>query len=223
MSNLMNPKVSVIIPIYNAKTVLRQAIQSVIGQSYRNLEIILVNDCSTDSSLAVCRQFAQKDNRITVVDKPVNEGVDYARSSGLEVATGDFITFLDADDWFVPNAVATWLDIQQKYNVDIVYANNIRVFSTRFGIKRFYDLPEKIIGHVISGAEKDELSISFFGVNLVPVTAWGNLYNRSLFKEELKKSGSKFSEDLLMTMQLYLRAKSIFVINTPVLNYRWGG
>jgi len=219
----MNPKVSVIIPIYNAKTVLRKTIQSVINQSYHNLEIILVNDCSSDSSLAICQQFARKDNRIIVVDKLKNEGVDYARFSGLEVATGDFITFLDADDRFLPNAVTTWLDIQQKHKVDIVYANNIRVFSTRLGIKKCPNLPEIITDHVISGAEKDELSISFFGVNLVPVTAWGNLYNRTLFKEELKKSGAKFGEDLLMTMQLYLRAKSLFVTNTPVLNYRWGG
>ena len=129
-------KVSIIVPIYNAAVFLPQTIQSIRQQSYQDLEIILVNDCSTDNSLTIINDAANKDNRIIVVNKKVNEGEDYARFSGLEKATGDYIAFLDADDWLTKDAVKTLLEISNTHNVDIVYANNIRVFSQKLKINR---------------------------------------------------------------------------------------
>ena len=216
-------KVSIIIPCYNGAVFLKNAIESVQKQTYTDIEIIVVNDCSTDNSLTIMRRMAESDHRIVVIDKKVNEGVDYARFSGIKVATGDYFAFLDADDWLTNDAVRIWIDIVRKTNVDIVYANNVRVYSQLLGIKRTTSLDRAFTEKVLNGQEKDNLFISFFGVNLIPVTIWGNLYKKDLFNSSLRESGLKFGEDLALGMQLYYAANSIYMTNKVVVYYRWGG
>lgn len=215
-------KVSIIVPVYNAAVFLSNSIGSILKQSYRNLEIILINDCSTDNSLEICKSFATHDNRIVIIDKKQNEGVDYARFSGIEKATGDYVTFLDADDWLAKNSVEIWLDTMEKNNVDIVYSNMTRVFSQRFGIYRKPKFNPEIIERVVSGQEKDKLIVSFFGVNIVPVNLCGNLYKRTLFSG-IRKSGLKFGEDLLVGLQLYHNASSYIITSKSGYYYRFGG
>ena len=89
---------SIVVPVYNAEKYLDQCVTSIMGQTYRHLEIILVNDGSTDHSLEICRKYAEIDERITVVEQ-INQGVVKARKTGVEAATGDFIGWADADDW----------------------------------------------------------------------------------------------------------------------------
>lgn len=216
-------KVSIIVPCYNAAVFLRQTVKSMQTQTYKDIEIILVNDCSTDSSLSIMRDLANQDPRIIIVDKPKNEGEDYARFSGIEVATGDYLTFLDADDWLAPNAVQTWVDVATKYKVDIVYTSMVRVFSQKLKIYRKKSLDIKILDRVISGSEKDELFISFFGVNIVPVNMCGNFFKGTLFDNSLEKSGLKFGADLSLGMQVYQKATSIYITNGYIYYYRWGG
>lgn len=98
-----NCKISVIITIYNMEQYLDKCIQSVINQTYKNLEIILINDGSTDKSLNICKKYAISDNRVVLVNKN-NEGLVKARISGIKQAVGDYITFVDADDWLDSNA-----------------------------------------------------------------------------------------------------------------------
>ncbi len=217
-------KVSVIVPIYNAENFLNKTIRSIQEQTHENLEIILVNDKSTDNSLKICREYEKSDPRIIVVDKPVNQGEDYARFSGIEAATGDYLAFLDADDWMTPDAIQHQLKIAETTSVDIVYSNYQRVISTKLHIKRkFIPFPDELVDHIITGEEKRELSISHFGTNKVPVTMWGALFDAKLFKEPLQPSGLQFRADLLMTMQLYARAKSLYLTNNIAVYYRWGG
>lgn len=217
------PKVSVIVPIYNASVFLSTSIESIQKQTHSDLEIILVNDCSTDNSLKICSDFALSDPRIKIIDKKVNEGVDYARFSGMEIMTGEYVTFMDADDILLEDAVETLLSVSIKNDVDIVYGNNIRVFSSKFGFKRRNQFVSEYTGRRISGDEKKDLTISFFGVNVVPVSLWGNLYKRKLFSPNLEKSGLKFGEDLLLGLQLYCRAEAIMISPKYVYLYRWGG
>lgn len=94
----MDSLISIIVPVYNAEKTLARCVRSLIGQSHRNIEILLVNDGSKDASLAICRQFAQEDDRIRVIDKP-NGGVSSARNAGLDAAKGEFVMFCDSDDW----------------------------------------------------------------------------------------------------------------------------
>ncbi|MDE5642092.1 MAG: glycosyltransferase [Muribaculaceae bacterium] len=219
----MNPKVSIIVPAYNAAVFLDKTVRSILDQSYRHIEIILVNDCSTDNTLQIIQKFARLDKRVKVVDKQKNEGEDYARFSGIEVATGDYFAFLDSDDWFAPDAIETMVGIAERKKVDIVYTPNWRVFSSRLGIKHLCPLDSEFCNRIIDGKEKDELFISYFGVNIVPVTMWGALFDRKLFTPDLTKSGLKFGADLALSMQLYHNAQSFYMSDKPTVFYRWGG
>lgn len=112
-------KISIIIPIYNREKYVAQCIQSAVDQSYQNIEILLVNDGSTDGSKAICEEFAQKDKRIQVIHQE-NQGRVVARNQGLLKSTGDYIFFLDSDDWIEPNAMEKMLDEMIEQDVDVV-------------------------------------------------------------------------------------------------------
>lgn len=119
----MGCKVSIVVPVYNAEKYLDQCVTSIMGQTYRHLEIILVNDGSTDHSLEICRKYAEIDERITVVEQ-INQGVVKARKTGVEAATGDFIGWADADDWMESGYIEGLVRLQEESNADIVAATH---------------------------------------------------------------------------------------------------
>jgi glycosyltransferase involved in cell wall biosynthesis len=119
----MGCKVSIVVPVYNAEKYLDQCVTSIMGQTYRHLEIILVNDGSTDHSLEICRKYAETDERITVVEQ-INQGVVKARKTGVEAATGDFIGWADADDWMESGYIEGLVRLQEESNADIVAATH---------------------------------------------------------------------------------------------------
>lgn len=98
MNNLNNPLVSIIVPVYNVQNYIEQCLASLVQQSYENIEIILVNDGSTDNSLAICNTFGAKDSRIKIINQD-NAGVNQARINGFSQSTGDYIMFVDSDDY----------------------------------------------------------------------------------------------------------------------------
>lgn len=114
----MQPLVSIIVPIYNAEKFLDRCLRSVVNQTYAKLEVILINDGSSDTSLSICKVFEKKDHRIILIDKK-NEGVSVARNVGIKKSTGDYITFLDADDWIVPNYIELLMTPFKNERVDI--------------------------------------------------------------------------------------------------------
>ena len=115
-------KISVIIPVYNCKMYLRQCIESVINQDEKNIEIILVDDGSTDGSSSICEEYAKKDKRITFVHKK-NEGVSVARNVGLKNAKGKYIAFVDADDYINPKTYSKAFEHMEKNNLDLLIWN----------------------------------------------------------------------------------------------------
>lgn len=117
-------KVSIIIPVYNVERYLDECIQSVLSQSYRDLEIILVDDVSPDGCPKMCDEYALKDSRIKVVHREKNGGLSAARNSGLKVAFGEYVYFLDSDDKLFPNTIASLVALAEKYQgVDLVQGN----------------------------------------------------------------------------------------------------
>ena len=124
----MNPKVSIIVPVYNVELYLDRCIQSLVNQTLKDIEIILVDDGSPDNCPCLCDGYARNDSRIRVIHKQ-NEGLGYARNSGLEVATGDYVTFCDSDDCVSVNTYEYCYGIAIKENLDIV----------RFKEERFLD------------------------------------------------------------------------------------
>ncbi len=111
-------KISIVVPIYNAEKYLDRCIQSILNQSYKDLEIILIDDGSTDSSNKICNNYQKRDNRIKFISQK-NEGVSAARNRGISEATGEFIGFVDSDDYIQPNMYETLYGLINKYNCDI--------------------------------------------------------------------------------------------------------
>ena len=92
-------QISVIIPVYNTEKYLERCINSVVSQNFRDIEIIIINDCSEDNSLKIIDKYKNKDKRIKIINKIKNEGLSAARNSGIEIATGEYILHIDSDDW----------------------------------------------------------------------------------------------------------------------------
>lgn len=115
----MSEKVSLIIPVYNVEKYLHYCIESIISQNYKNIEIILIDDQSSDQSGEICDRYREKDNRIIVIHKK-NGGAASARNAGLDVSTGEYVMFVDSDDWLEPNAIELLLNLIKEKKCDIV-------------------------------------------------------------------------------------------------------
>ena len=170
----MEKLISVIIPVYNVELYLRRCVDSVINQTYKLLEIILVDDGSTDSSGKICEEYSKTDNRIKVIHK-TNGGLSDARNAGIEICKGDYITFVDSDDWIDPDLVKHLYDIIVKFNADISIGMYKKVYDNFINdkcIKEFYNVYE------YAGTKAlEELYVHrSFGVH-----ACGKLYKRNLF------------------------------------------
>lgn len=214
-------KVSIIIPCYNTEKTVRRAVKSVAHQSFRDLDIILVNDASTDGTGTILQRLAESDSRIRVIAHDENLGVDFARFTGVRESKTQYLCFLDADDTMKKDAIASLLNIAEKEDADIVEGASSRVLG-RFGIL-------KQRGHlknrVITPPElMDDFFISFFGVNILGVTAWGKLYKRDLFdRSGIGPSGYNRGEDLIMNMKLFPYIRKYVTIDQEIVHYYYGG
>ncbi len=112
-------KISVIIPAYNSEKYIERCLNSIINQSYRNIEIIVVDDCSTDTTSYIIQKFCKLDNRIRHIKLPANKGVGYARNIGIKNATGEYLGFVDSDDWIDSNMYSNLIEACQTNNTDI--------------------------------------------------------------------------------------------------------
>lgn len=126
----MNPKISIIVPIYNVEKYLQKCVDSILCQTYKNLEIILVNDGSPDNCPAICDEYAKKDKRIKVIHKQ-NGGVSSARNAGLDVATGKYVQFVDSDDWVEPEYSKTMINLIEENNCDLGICGYIKKRQNR--------------------------------------------------------------------------------------------
>ena len=118
----MKEKVSIIIPVYNSERTLERCLDSVINQTYKNIEILIVNDGSKDKSLEIMKEYQKKDNRIMVINQE-NKGLSGARNAGLDKATGEYVTFIDSDDYIKANLIKDTIEIFNRYNCDVVRNN----------------------------------------------------------------------------------------------------
>ena len=212
--------VSIIIPVYQVAPYLNNCLDSVVNQSYKHIEIVLVDDGSTDGSGKLCDEWAKKDSRIKVIHKK-NAGLNMARFSGFEIATGDYITFLDSDDLFHIDTIKNTLSILKKENVDAVI----------YQFMEFSDEDEKMdqITPIISDdydVKKDQQSIFQLLISntyehLYPMTAWGKLYKRNLIEAvDWSKSNFKAFEDNFFTPQIFDKIRSFVVLKQQLYLYR---
>ena len=140
-------KVSIIIPAYNAENYIRKSLDSVVNQVYKNLEIIIVDDASTDDTKKIIKEYAEKDDRIIPFYQSKNKGVSSARNTGLKAATGDYIVFVDSDDELTPDAIRRMVDMADKYNSDFIDSYHLLYIQKKNGkLKSFTEkkLPKQV-------------------------------------------------------------------------------
>lgn len=204
----MNVKVSIIIPAYNMSSFLGYCLSSCINQTFVDLEIIVVNDGSTDTTSDVIKEYAALDERIVMVDQN-NQGVIYARKSGLEVARGEYVFYLDGDDYIEKNAISELYSEAIKRNADYVVGN----FYTVYGDNR-----EKSCAI----SEINGLSGQNLLIDLLNGFCWslcGRLIRKTLFDERIVYKPIAMGEDLFINMQITLNVKQAAYIELYVYNY----
>ena len=164
----MNDKVSVIVPIYNAEKYINRCIDSIINQSHKNLEIILVDDGSQDNCGKICDEYEVKDKRIKVIHKE-NGGVSSARNAGLKQVTGDYIAWVDADDYIMPDMYMTMISIVKKANADVVSINYTSSVP---------HMKKKVKTKVL----RANISVKHLLKRRVSPMLWDKMYKRELFE-----------------------------------------
>lgn len=217
------PKVSVVIPVYKVEAYLNRCVDSVLAQTLKDLEIILVDDGSPDNCPQICDNFTQIDSRIQVIHKE-NGGLASARNAGMKIATGKWLFFLDSDDWLEPDGMERLYEVGERYQVDFVRYRAIRsgwpgmaehapcmVEPVRELREGYYDqqrIAEEVYPRLIVTPQLTMGAV---------VGAWGSLYNL----EFLRKNGLtfyeevKFSEDLVFSARVVRAAENFYFVDTP--------
>ncbi|WP_455638005.1 glycosyltransferase family 2 protein [Parabacteroides sp.] len=202
----MDIKVSVIIPVYNVASYLDACLSSCINQTFRDIEIIVVNDGSTDDSSRIIASYAERDTRIKVITKE-NQGLIYARKSGLEAACGEYIFHLDGDDYIETNAIEKLYDEVIKEEADYVVANFYEVSgSERYEVWR---------NNRLSGLTGQDLLL---GMLRGGYEVWARLIRKSLYDGVIYKP-VVMGEDLFVTMQILLKVQKPVIVNLCLYNY----
>lgn len=220
------PKVSVIVPLYNQKRHLESCLRSICNQTYRNLEILVINDGSTDNSPDIARKMANQDSRIRVIDK-TNGGVASARREGYLNATGEFIAFSDNDDLLTANAIEIMLGHIEKHDVDLVIGKSKMKLGPITWGSILGDIPKH---QVISQPELyNKYYVSFFGKTFFPVDIWGRLFRKSVIDNAYKQTDLYndkirfLADDVYFNMKLFPYLQSLYVTDELVYYYRYGG
>lgn len=212
--------VSVIIPIYNVKKYLYRCLNSVTNQTYRNLEIILIDDGSTDGSSNICDEFLC-DKRVIVRHKR-NQGVSNARYDGYNISTGDYIFYVDADDYLEPHAIYVLVSEATKTNADIVISGYNHVINGK--ATPFIRIQNGLLGK----KDIDNLLSNYFLFDkrnnppstALPIALWGKLYKRKCLGNTLKDGfGIKYGEDLVILYSTLKQIDSLLIINNCLYNY----
>ena len=222
----MQPKFSVIIPVYNCEAFLPQCIDSLLAQTMKEIELIFVCDASPDDSLAILRRYEAQDSRIRVIAFAQNRGVSAARNVGLEAAGGEFVIFCDSDDWVEPQMYARLYEMAKAHDADIAFC---RVF------KDYASKQENVPLGFATGARFDETSIRSTLIpamlsretdsDELPLSGYTprNLFRRELacahrFREEIR-----YAEDLLYIVECMLKARAAVAVDEAYYHYRFHG
>lgn len=205
------PLLSVIIPVYNVEEYVGRCVDSVLNQTYKNLEVLLVDDGSKDSSGAICDTYPEKDPRVKVIHKE-NGGLSSARNTGMDIASGEYITFLDSDDWIEPDGYEHLMELMQRYQVKLVCGGNYDVDSET-GERTLALCPEK----------EEVLSTEAFVGRMFlwqgfDSSACDKIYHRSLL-ENFRYPEGRVCEDVPVTYKIALATDRAALSDRPFYNY----
>lgn len=223
----MKPVISVVIPIYNSEKYLNECVDSILNQTVKEIECILVDDGSTDSSPAICDDYAKADSRVRVIHQK-NARIGAARNAGINIATGDYITFIDSDDRLELDAYEVALKYLKDTGADMIQWDVQYFFSENYAANEvnreratddfvMVDTPVNTMHHMY---DLKTLQDKFNNIGLCTHCVWTKLCKREMFKENVRFPVNKEFEDEFMTTQLYANARKVVTINKRFSNYR---
>ena len=205
----MDCTISVIVPVYNSEKYLKRCIDSILNQTYKAIELILVDDGSPDNCGKICDEYAKKDKRVRVIHK-TNAGVSAARNSGIEIALGNYATFVDSDDYIEPEMYSNMMEKVHQYNCDVVMCDCIKDFTDH----------SEIYTHDIRAGfyDKEQLVNEYYPHLLMmenveypaTISNWLILFNRNKLGNLRYVVGVRYSEDLLFGAQLVYNTDSFY-------------
>ncbi|MDF2841818.1 MAG: glycosyl transferase [Herbinix sp.] len=207
--------ISVIVPVYNGSKYLEICIDSIINQSYKDIEIILIDDCSKDNSLEICRYYEQQDERIKIITNNITYGTSKARNKGINAAKGEFLVFIDDDDFIDEYFIETLYKKQQYYNADIIQCY-FKSFENKEDIKNTH---------------KNQTDAEYDGINAIKLlcsseeqgvqfcVVFNKLFRRTLF-DTIRYDDGKVHEDVFIMHKLFLKANKTVFISNDLYYYR---
>ena len=216
-------KFSIIIPIYNVEKYVEQCLESVDGQSYEDYEIILVNDGSTDASEAICKSFVANSNRNYQIINQANGGLSAARNTGLAAAKGQWIVFVDSDDYISTDLLKILDTAMAKNDADLYTFNHNRIDANgNFVAKKLYAVENARLSFKSEAEMTKYIYDEFLNYGL-GWEAWGMIYKRSIIEENnisFQDTKYVFAEDLCFALQYLMHVNSIYVLCDLLYNYR---
>ncbi|MDR0528229.1 MAG: glycosyltransferase [Zoogloeaceae bacterium] len=204
------PKVSIIVPVYNGEKYIAQCIDSIVSQTFTDFECILVDDCSPDRCPQICDEYARKDARIQVIHKRKNEGMAQARKTGFDAARGEYIQFVDGDDWIEAEMTERLYKKAVHGDFDIVYCDFVCEYEG--GAKKsksFFDA---------RGREKRQIMLALLDGKITWAT-WNKIFHRKLFNGLIFPTLNA-GEDVVITPQLFMNADKIGYEYSTLYHYR---
>ncbi|MUP45428.1 glycosyltransferase family 2 protein [Gramella sp. BOM4] len=208
-SEFSNTKVSVIIPAYNAERFIEKCLRSICNQTYTNLEIIVLNDGSSDSTEKLAKQFSEKDNRVTLITKE-NSGTYSTRKLGIFYSTGQVILNVDADDYLELDAIMNLVDKMRETKANLVIGNHYHLFRGK----------KKLISNRLPAKQSKMELVRSLLTNNIKGYIWGKLYRRELLTDLDYEVENMLQEDFLANLHVFLTKKvRIAQVDLPVYNY----
>lgn len=206
------PKISIIIPVYNTEKYLKRCLNSVINQSLKDIEIIIINDCSKDNSITIINEFKNQDKRIKVINKLKNEGLSAARNTGIEAAKGEYILHIDSNDWIEQGYLYDTYETAKKNNVDIVVTDFYKDYDNG---KIIYCKEQNI------ETETGKKVLENCFLNKGYICVWNKLIKRDLYVKNNIKHPINISqgEDLAVIPRIFYFAEKVIKINKAYVHY----
>lgn len=208
MRKKVDPLVSVIVPVYNVEQYLKECVDSIIEQTYKNIEIILVDDGSTDQSPRICNEYKKKDSRVKVIHKN-NGGLSDARNKGIDASNGSYIGFVDSDDWIEPNMYETLVEDLKDQASDISICGIYREYQNKTVQER--NKKEQL--------DRNDAIKELLKGNIIHDHAWSKLYKKELF-DNVRYPCGKVYEDIRTTYKLFLKCNRVSLVSPCLYHYR---
>lgn len=214
-----NPKISIIVPLYNAEKFIDRCMRSIYAQTFKDYEVILVNDGSTDNSAAVCKKYSESDSRVKYIEKE-NGGAGSARNAGTEAARGEYLAFPDVDDWFEPEMYSELYSLAAKGGYDVVFSG-VNYYKQTEGENTEYSRTQNIDAvSYKSQRECRENIMTFFPTTTIFDVPWNKLYKRKIVTDNnIRFTDIRRCQDATFNIDFYNYISSAASVNKAYYNY----